>query len=124
MNKNDIKLIIIILIIAIMILIVIAISDNNKNTKKALIYYDNNLIKTIDLNVEETKEYTVEGYNGEVKIIVENGKIKVDEENSPLHLCSKQGFIEKNYESIVCLPNKIIIKITSDSQEQYDTIIR
>lgn len=123
MNKSDIKLIIIILLIAITVLFVIAIIDKN-NSKEALVYYDNNLVLTIDLNKSEEKIYIVDGFNGEVKIIAGNGKIKVDEEESPLHLCSKQGFIEESYESIVCLPNKIVIKISSKKKKDLDTILR
>lgn len=123
MNKSDIKLIIIILLIAITVLFVIAIIDKN-NSKEALVYYDNNLVLTIDLNESEEKIYIVDGFNGEVKIIAGNGKIKVDEEESPLHLCSKQGFIEESYESIVCLPNKIVIKISSKKEKDLDTILR
>ena len=48
----------------------------------------------------------------------------MDEEESPLHLCSKQGFIEESYESIVCLPNKIVIKISSKKKKDLDTILR
>lgn len=123
MNKSDIKLIIIILLIAITVLFVIAIIGKN-NSKEALVYYDNNLVLTIDLNESEEKIYIVDGFNGEVKIIAGNGKIKVDEEESPLHLCSKQGFIEESYESIVCLPNKIVIKISSKKKKDLDTILR
>ena len=123
MNKSDIKLIIIILLIAITVLFVIAIIDKN-NSKEALVYYDNNLVLTIDLNESEEKIYIVDGFNGEVKIIAGNGKRKVDEEESPLHLCSKQGFIEESYESIVCLPNKIVIKISSKKKKDLDTILR
>lgn len=123
MNKSDIKLIIIILLIAITVLFVIAIINKN-NSKEALVYYDNNLILTIDLNESEEKIYKVDGLNGEVKIVAVNGKIKVDEEESPLHLCSKQGFIEESYESIVCLPNKIVIKISSKQKKDLDTILR
>lgn len=123
MNKSDLKLIIIMLVVAIIILFVIALSNDNDN-KKAIIYYDNNIVKEIDLTIKEKQEYIVDGYNGEVKIITEDGKIKVETENSPLHLCSKQGFIDKTYESIVCLPNKIVIKIISDTNDEYDTVIR
>ena len=123
MNKSDLKLIGIVLVIAIMILFMIALS-NDKNNKKAIVYYDNEIVKEIDLTIKEKKEYTVEGYNGDVKIVAEDGKIKVDTEKSPLHLCSKQGFIDKTYESIVCLPNKIIIKIVSDTNDDYDIVIR
>lgn len=123
MNKSDIKLIIIIILIAIIVLFMIAILNDNSN-KKALVYYDNNLVLTIDLNEKEKKEYLVDGYNGIVKIISFDGKIKVDEEDSPLHLCSKQGFIEHSYETIVCLPNKIVIKIVSSKDTDLDTILR
>ncbi len=123
MNKSDIKLIIIILIIAIIVLFVIAIIGND-TSKSALVYYDNNLVLSIDLTDKSEQEYIVNGYNGPVKIIKKDGKIKVEEEDSPLHLCSRQGFIEKSYESIVCLPNKIVIKIVSSKQEELDTVVR
>ncbi len=123
MNKSDLKLIIVIILIAIIVLFMIAIFDNTSN-KKALVYYDNNLILTIDLTETEKREYLVDGYNGVVKIIAEGGKIKVDEEDSPLHLCSKQGFIEETYETIICLPNKIVIKIVSSKDNDLDTILR
>ena len=123
MNKSDLKLIIIVLVVAIIIIFMIALSNDEKN-KKALVYYDNKIVEEIDLSIIERKEYTVDGYNGVVKIIAENGKVKVQEEESPLHICSKQGFIENAYESIVCLPNKVIIKIVSDKNSEYDTVIR
>ena len=123
MNKSDLKLIIIVLVIAIISLFMIALS-NKDNNKQALVYYDNDLILTIDLTIKEKKEYQVNGYNGIVKIISEDGKIKVDEEDSPLHLCSKQGYISASYESIVCLPNKIVIKIVSTDHEDLDIVLR
>ena len=84
--------------------------------KKAVVYYENKNILEIDLTTEEKKEYIVDGYLGEVKIIKDNDKIKVDSETSPLHLCSRQGYIKESYESIICLPNKIIIKIEAKSE--------
>lgn len=123
MNKNDLKLIIIILTIAIITFFMIAIIDKGSN-KQALVYYDNNLVLVIDLNNKEQTEYIVEGYNGPVKIVTNNGKVKVEEEDSPLHLCSKQGFIEKSYETIVCLPNKIVIKISGKEQNNLDAVLR
>lgn len=116
MKQNDVILIIIILLIAGILLL------NFKERKignTAKVYYENDLILTIDLNIDS--EYDVKGYNGNVHIIVKDKKIKVDEENSPKHLCSKQGFISYSYETIVCLPNKILIKI--EDQNEIDTII-
>jgi len=121
MNKQDIRLIIIVLSLALSIFLIFKIFEE-KNNLNALVYYNNKIVLKIDLNSEK-KEYEVKGENGLIKIIAGNGKIKVDEENSPLHLCSKQGYISKSYETIVCLPNKVIIKIEG-TNDSIDTIIK
>jgi hypothetical protein len=120
MNKDDINLIITIGLISLLILIAIFFTyeDGSKNAK---VYYKNNLVLTIDLEKEESKEYYVNGKNGKITIFHQNGKIKVLEENSPLHICSKQGFISESYETIVCLPNEVIIKIVT--KNDLDTVI-
>ena len=119
MNKNDKLLIAILIPILIIILVMFKLSSVSSN-KIAYVYYENEVILTIDLS-EEEKEYNVKGYNGNVKIKAGNGRIKVIEETSEKHLCSKQGYIEESYETIVCLPNKIVIKITSS--EKYDATL-
>lgn len=113
MNKSD-KLLIIILIPILLIVLLIFKLTSVKSNKIANVYYENEVI--LKINLEEEKEYVVKGYNGDVKIKAGNGKIKVVEETSEKHLCSKQGYIKESYETIVCLPNKIVIKITSDDE--------
>lgn len=76
----------------------------------AYVYYENKVILEIDLRIN--REYTVKGYNGDVLIEVKDKKIRVEKETSPLHICSKQGYVDDNT-PIICLPNKIIIKIES-----------
>lgn len=89
---------------------------------KALVYYDNKLVKTIDLSNNEGMEYTIEGYNGDVVIETKLNQIRVKEEISPLHICSKQGWVSSSLETIVCLPNKVIIKIES-ANETLDAVM-
>lgn len=108
MNKKDFILIFIVILIALILILIV----NKKQANIAYVYYDNDLILEIDLKKDDT--YKVNGYNGEVIIEVKENKIRVNEENSPYHLCSKQGYISKQGESIVCLPNKIIIKLPNN----------
>lgn len=121
MNKSDIKLVGSILIIIITIFGFIYIFNDN-NSKNALVYYENDLVLTIDLSLKGEHEYKVMGYNGEILIKTMDNKIKVEEENSPLHLCSQQGWVENSYDIIVCLPNKVVIKI--QDQEEIDTVVK
>lgn len=109
MNKNDIKLVLILLFIILAFFTYKSI--NNSKDKIAKVYYNDKLIKTISLNEDNT--YIVEGYNGEVVIEVKNNKIRVIEETSEKNLCSKQGYGDV----IVCLPNKIVIKVENDDKK-------
>ncbi len=110
MNKYDIKLIVIILFVVVFILFL-----TRKNNNYANVYYNNELVLKIDLNID--KEYSVEGYNGIVKIKVKDNKLKVIEETSKFHICSKMDYTNNGV--IVCLPNKITINF---SNNELDTI--
>ena len=70
------------------------------------------LNRVMDEIVCKHREYSKKHYNKSAKVV---------EEKSPLHLCSKQGYISKSYETIVCLPNKIVIKL--ESNDDLDVIV-
>ena len=88
-----------------------------RNSNYAYVYYDGTKIKEISLDKDD--KYIVQGYNGDIVIEVKNKKIRVVEENSNNHLCSKQGFT--NSIPIVCLPNKIVIDFSNDNN--LDTVM-
>ena len=106
MNKSDIKLVLILLIIVLFFFLFKG--TNNSKEKIAKVHYNDKLIKIISLSVDD--KYSVDGYNGEVVMEVKDNKIKVIEETSERNLCSKQGYGDV----IVCLPNKIVIKVEND----------
>ena len=116
-NKKDIILIISLLFISIITILIFNI--NKKDGNKAYVYHDNELIKEIDLNIN--KKYIFDGDKGKVYVTVKDKKIKVDKETSEYHLCSKMGYISKENETIICLPNKIVIEI---SGKDLDTVVR
>ena len=118
LNKFDIILIVV--VICISSIFILSNKLTSKKGKYANVYYDNKIVKKIDLSINKT--YNIKGYNGNVRIVVKDNKIKVEDEISPLHLCSKQGYISKSHESIICLPNKIVIEI--DSKKSVDTVVK
>lgn len=119
MNKNDWYLVITITVFCVIGLFCFQILSKT-DIKTANVYYENKKIKTIDLTIDST--YEVQGKNGTVVLEVKEGAIRVKSENSPLHLCSRQGYIKKNTEVIVCLPNKIVVQI--EEETDIDTIVR
>ncbi len=117
MNKNDIGMILLICIIS--LIAISYISSNHEEGNVVEVYYEDKQILNVPLDLDNT--YQVDGYLGPIEIEVKDSKVRVVQENSPKHICSNQGWISESYESIICLPNKVIVNIGSDSS--LDTIV-
>ena len=81
----------------------------------AEIYSDGKLLYTINLNdVSSPYEIPIE-YGGKSNTVyIEKDCISVSAANCPDKLCIKSGKIKNNSYPIVCLPNKLVIKITDN----------
>ena len=59
-------------------------------------------------------------------LVIENGEVYILEADCADELCVKQGKIKRANESIICLPHKLVIKITSseagDNNSDLDVI--
>ena len=95
---------------------------NTKNVDSIEIYMDNKLYKTYNINdKEEIKIKSKEGYN---IVKIHDKGVEIIEASCPDKVCIHQGFITKSSESIVCLPNKVHIKITTeDNHESEEDVI-
>lgn len=112
MNKSDIKLIVIVGIIIIVMLGFVNITKEKGSI--AEVYYEDELILSISL--DNDGEYIVDGELGDVVLEVKDRKIRVKSENSPKNICSKEGYIGDSSRTLICLPNKIIVKIVGESE--------
>ncbi|MDY3304739.1 MAG: NusG domain II-containing protein [Clostridia bacterium] len=80
----------------------------------ACIFDDGKLVQKIDLS-NVSNPYKIE-LAGNV-ILVEKGQISMIDADCPDKLCIKQGAISDSARPIVCLPNKIVIKLTDDKDD-------
>lgn len=80
------------------------------------IYVDNKLKYVYPLQ-EEKKDYFVDTEIGGVNIEFINMKVRVTSSNSPLKLCVKQGFISNSGDAIIGIPDKLIVKIIGNEEE-------
>lgn len=83
--------------------------------------------------MKEGKEYARYPLNRDAEIVIKNGKghnllvIKdgsatIEEASCPDKLCVKQPDIAYNGETLVCLPNKITVKIISEIEPEADFV--
>ncbi len=85
---------------------------------KAVIYQDSHILESVDLH----KDSLFSILNGKMQIKVKDGKIRVTQADCPQHLCVTMGWIRYNGQSIVCVPNKILIEIKSAGPQLVDAV--
>lgn len=97
---------------------------NNLKGNKAEVYVDNQLKYVFDLQ-DNKKEYFVDTNLGGVNLEINNMKIRVTSSNSPLKICVKQGWISNSGDTIVGIPDRLLIKVIGTQEtDDVDTIIK
>ena len=72
----------------------------------------------------EEQTITIE-QNGNINIIeIKDGEAYMKDASCPDQLCVDQNEISYDKESIICLPNKVVITVNSDVQSDLDGIVR
>ena len=74
------------------------------------IYHSGTRIKSIPLS--EDTSFSIDG----VTVKVQNGKAIISDSDCPDKLCIHSKSINRKGESIICLPNKVIVKISGESE--------
>lgn len=80
----------------------------------------------MSINLSENGLYPVQGIPGSGILEVKDGRIRMQEmskEICPNGICCRlTGWIESAYQSIVCLPNRIIVTLSSPEETDIDLI--
>lgn len=93
------------------------------------VYYDNRLVATLDLSINETVLLEKSKYPlllADLEVEVKDGQVRISKETSPNNICSKQGWTSSPISPLVCLPNHVFVEIESDieTNEGVDAIIQ
>lgn len=121
-RKNDI--IVIGVIIALTALIFFLINCFSSNGNKVIIEQDAKQIATLDIN--ENQEYNIYDKDGNIcnTVIISGGQASMKYANCKDKICVNHSKISKNNESIICLPNKVIVTVVSDKGSDVDEVAR
>ncbi len=96
--------------------------DQNENI---VIMVGNKVEKRIPLNRNESKTYDFNFNNHIGQVEVKNGRVRMlpmSQEICPKSICSNTGWIETTYQSIVCLPNQIIVRIEGTNKQDKEIL--
>lgn len=89
-------------------------------SKSAIIFQDN--VKLDEINMSKNGITPI--LNGKMQVEVNKGKIRVLHSDCPQHTCAKMGWIQNKGQTIVCLPNHVLIEVKSSGTQSLDAISR
>ncbi|MEG6584540.1 NusG domain II-containing protein [Dendrosporobacter sp. 1207_IL3150] len=86
--------------------------------------YNGKEIKNVPLKKGHHEEFIINGLKYYDVIEINDGRVRVREANCPDKICIHSGWISNPHQQIVCLPNKLVIKILSGKSLEIDDIAR
>lgn len=84
---------------------------------------DGDLYGTYDLREEQTISVEADGIVLNV-IQIQDGQAQMREADCPDHLCVHHGAISRSGESIICLPNRVVVTVLGAKESEYDALAR
>ncbi len=97
--------------------VVIQVGKLSGEGRQVVIVSNGEEVVCCDLSVDRKVE--VQGFYGKSVVEIREGKVKMVSSACPNKICVKQGWIEKPNQIIVCAPNKVLVKITGNQNEEF-----
>lgn len=116
-RKNDIFLLVGILICAAGLYFYQLKKDAESNAQ-LVIKVKGEIIKTC--SIEENQDFWLPGKTNQVS--VHDGKVSMKEADCPDQICVNHIPIYRNHESIICLPNQVVLEIVNGEESEVDAV--
>ena len=121
MKKNDVILIAALLVVALLTAGGMRIwqMNNTKDSANVVVTIDGEVYGTYPLSEDRTER--IELPDGSYNIlIISDGYADVTEASCPDQICVKHNHIRYSKESIVCLPNKVVVTVEGGEENEID----
>ena len=121
-TKNDVILIGGGLVLALVVYLVMTFFQGQAtHNAKAVVTIDGEMYGSYSLSVE--REVKIELADGSYNLLViHDGKADITEASCPDGICVNHRAVNKQSQSIVCLPNKVVVEIESGEEPELDAI--
>lgn len=119
-NRNDMFLIL--GIFGVLIILCLGLVITKTGGKRVSVSVDG--AEIISFSLDDDLVYEINGYNGGRNVLViKDGVAYLSEASCPDHLCMNMGKIKNVGQSVICLPNRVVVAIKGNSADaEYDTI--
>lgn len=121
-TKPDLLLIGLLLLIGAGSLLIVTVLRNQKGTR-VQITIDGAVYGTYELSKEQTIPIKVHGTVTNT-LQISDQKANMVQADCPDQLCVHQKAVSGQGETIVCLPNRVVVEVTGEQEAQFDSISR
>lgn len=117
LKRKDLILIAVLLLISLLVLGVFYLTDSSRSGYGiAVLSIDGKAVQKIDLAQDGEWEIPLdELYGVPILLEVKDHAIRFKKSQCPDHLCERYGFISRELQTAVCMPNRTVITIHSPS---------
>ena len=119
--KGDAVVIFVCIMLAVLIGVLFVRTTGTDKGETVAIYQDGNKIQEISLH-ENTEILIENSYTN--KLVVKDEKVAIVESDCPGMDCVHSGWIDGKGRSLVCLPNRVEIRIEGEMEAEVDFIVR
>lgn len=120
-KKTDLLIIGAILVLAAGVFLFYQVSSRDREAL-AQIYYESQLVMTVDLTTGEDKDFTVPENDHVVFHQYSDGSIAFIHSDCPDKICIRAGRLKLVGESATCLPNKMTLKLVAKNGSSNDDV--
>ncbi len=118
MKKNDWILAACILLAAVAILLFQFVRSDS-GAGKVSVTVDGEIFGTYSLAEDQTVD--IDGTN---RLVIENGTAEMEWADCPDQICVNHRAVSREGESIICLPNQVVISVTDGEEAELDGIVQ
>lgn len=112
-KKADILLFVVLVVLG-LTLSLLSLADGGRG-QEVVVTVDGALYGTYPLTVDQTIEITQKGHTN--KITIKDGAAQMTYSSCHNQVCVEDGKISRTNQSIVCLPNRVMVEITGGEGE-------
>ncbi|MBP3488014.1 MAG: NusG domain II-containing protein [Roseburia sp.] len=122
-SRNDIIFLAVLAAVVAVVFLVFSVVGNKEDGAYVLVTIDGEEYGTYSLWQEQEVPIIQDGVTTNV-LVIEDGFADMTEADCPDKLCVHQKAISKNNETIVCLPNKVVVQVMGSEESGFDSIAK
>ena len=119
-HKNDIMLAALVIVLAALLWVGIRLTQSEGAsvmvTVDGELFGEYPLDKDAEIRIGEGEKYNL--------LVIKDGEAQIAEASCPDKLCVNQGKISFDGQSIICLPNKVVVEVKGGEQSDYDAVAK